>query len=73
MLNIGSYLGCHFDEVRNHSSSSGVGGTFIVGLSIKVRNWVIFRTSWLGCCFGLYGVETSMRESINRNPVDKQA
>jgi len=33
MLNIGSYLGCHFDEMRNHSSSSGVGGTRIVGLS----------------------------------------
>jgi len=31
--NIGSYLRCHFDEVRNHSSSSGVGGTLIMGLS----------------------------------------
>jgi hypothetical protein len=28
--NIGSYLGCHFDEVRNRSSSSRVGGTRIV-------------------------------------------
>jgi len=30
--NIGSYLGRHFDDVRNHSSSSRVGGTHIVGL-----------------------------------------
>jgi hypothetical protein len=31
--NIGSYLGRHFEEVRNHSSSCGVGRTCIVGLS----------------------------------------
>jgi len=33
MLNIGIYLGRHFDEARNHSSSSGVGETCVVGLS----------------------------------------